>query len=476
MDNLSSTYLTLYAPPGISVEAQRAALAQPNTRDGLARNSYLTLDPEVWLDLWNPKPPVDQATSLVSRPLTSSQVEFVVEKERRVSVITALIENNFVPQVQLVKLLGVKALKVRVAECALEYENTHPGTYEHEFVTEMLRYAGGLSLLDALATSRFDDAACVELLKTFATWAPSPGWKTSLKLARLLHLRPGLLHLFTQEEALPAMLQAAAGSQLLAEEVDQRRVLKAVSCITDTERARFILMSLAANPRLQRPVLGEVISKCSGEPDLGSVSSNAERRLQNWEKAGTVSGPYEEVNDEATIERLVRRATPFTAWDGSSSRCKPFELAALAKNPNLTEAQVSKVHSALYSFDVEEALGEEVTQVSKILARNFPALELDIIETSDPDVSAGHTPGRTPGHTREGYAAPEQLRDYSDELASWLGRNGWRQDVDAVYWVHNEASNLSAGAWSVLFGLIDSAEHDTFKELISAARSIAGTT
>jgi hypothetical protein len=466
----TSTYLIIYAPPAIPVEEQWAALALPHTRDALSRNAYALLDPEVWLQLWNPKPSADQAHNLVTRKLTPEQISFVVKTERRATVIEGLLEHNAVPKPELQKLLKLKQLSARVATVELKKEHSNPGTHDEEFITELLRAAGGKELLEALGTDRFGIDEIKQLLSTYNDWAPKPGWTSSILLSRALHAHPELLPVFVDESASMALLQAAAGSQLLSELTDQLSLLNTVLARHDTDRARFILMALGANPRAHRELVEKISIECSRVPEYNSVLSNALKRLENWENAGTVTEPYDEVSDEATLARLVRRASPFSSWNGDSSRPKYFELATLAKNPHLTSEMAIKVYSGLDNYDVYSVLGKDLEAASQALVENFPNLTLTVLEYTPDELDRNYGP------SDRGYSYHGSPRDFSQDTVEAIGNRGWDESVAASCWVHQNASDLDRVGWQVLFNLLDSADtKETLGELISAARAIAGS-
>jgi hypothetical protein len=88
-----SLYLRLIASRTTSLHAQEILASISDVRETLASNKALT--PNVWRTLWKSKPNVQIASTLVARQMDNNTIDQVLDREKRVTVLEALVKKCY---------------------------------------------------------------------------------------------------------------------------------------------------------------------------------------------------------------------------------------------------------------------------------------------------------------------------------------------------------------------------------------------
>lgn len=370
----------LVAAAQLPDEAQRAleavALRIPSLRESLSQNALLS--EEAWMDLYQrkPLPKAGAATALVSRPLSKEQRLHVLDVDRRPAVLAALVEHNAldVDEQQLVidsKGFGPKLAAILVSEPWMD-----AGLRK-----TMALAAQGQVLLDLLADStpeQFSTEEASELLSRFSEWGPSMDEGSSRgkgqrarSLIRLLGRRPDLLPAAVAAGQHPSVVAAAAGCVHLTDVALQYAAAglsptgeplvpeaELYRLFTDRE---YALMALVNNPPTSLEVVAAV-ERLAAAKDMYRLAESASGRARRRPTAITV--PYDQISDPEELNWLLRRAIPNLEYQ---TKARPFELAALARNPHLQRSDAEQVAQWLDTTYCVEVLGDELLPALKAL-------------------------------------------------------------------------------------------------------------
>jgi hypothetical protein len=450
--------IVMNAPLG--AEAQHAAASLPHLRPSLAANRHISMDTGVWFALSDPLPDAATAASLYSRPLNPDQLDWVIAKEKRARPLAAACSTNPMTPAQIRTMLARSTVAKTVARALIDAEEREPGRTPAEVAGDVARAAGGNALCNAIAGDAFSDTEACELLDRFGDWADKPSRRRSLALTRILDARPGLIGRFVATGAHPSLLLAAAGSRHLTSEELQRSVLDG-DYTADMYAKFYAWVSLAANPRTHRAVLESMSVTADIDASLNRARSAALKRLEGWETRGRVDEAFEDVTDSDTLTWLIRRSVPRESWDGDQIRGRPFDVAALAANPHLSQSNAQRVFSAMHDYSVSDALGTGRWDSLISAMRNRFDLPPESC-TSNTGSNWTHQPEHDDTIVADPRSANIRVRYLSPRYN------------EAMAWI--ALQELDVAGWTVLFGLVadDDASDDTLGDLVNAARFAAG--
>lgn len=359
----------------LSPEAQRAILGMPDLHEMLAHNKFTSLDTQVWFDIYGKKKLTDAytATGLVSRPLDQEQVSFVLKKEKRSSVIAAMMQRNTLSLDQIQVVLKNKYINRVAAEVLSSQNFTQDSSFERSLRLEVSRMAGAAAWADFLAWD--PDTSLEEAEELFASlqgerWLPRG---SKWHFGRLLKRFPSLVKKCVAPAGSAALLQLACGSTVLCETADQIQAIKSAGTRDDSH---FPLLALANSPFTSKEALEEIARLGNFGPDAYTVIRSLDRRAQKARP--TLERDIASEDNPETLVWLVSRALPFRGRDGSYTPAKVFELEELARNRNLTEEQSRSVVAALVSEpDVMDAFSaEEIASSLQIQYSRFSGLPI----------------------------------------------------------------------------------------------------
>ena len=363
MTSLTQRFVAEVAP--LPVSAQLAFASNPSLIDELCQNP--DLDPQAWDVLWATKLPADAARHLVGRPLDPERVEMILTMERRTAVLEDLLHHNQVPD-GTPALLKAKRLTPRLSQQLYKHFQNTPAAVE-----ELAPRLAPLWRLTWLAESSLGDVSddvVLMHLNTLDTWwdkTKSFAARGSL-LGLLFGKRPHLVPLAVHANTPEAMKSSLAGNKDLLDPALQRLLLGITPGSPEPDVNDFVLLAFVNNPRADMGVIDQV---AASQPSF-EVSSSIRRRQGN-DAQGTISVSYAEIVDQEVLAWLVRRSTPFEGRD-FSRKGRPFDLAELARNPNLDDQLVAQVVTGvvdLWSYgDMDPVVAADAACA---LIANFPS-------------------------------------------------------------------------------------------------------
>jgi hypothetical protein len=390
---------------GARAAAEEAALAHPALRECLPYNPGLT--EKSWFALYPAKPlpkaPIAQA--LAGRRLSKAQVAHLLTAENRAGVFLSLLEYNELDRDEQVLLMGNrKGFNAQVARKLITMS-----WVAGDLVKPIALAAGGQVLLSYLANAdvaEVPDGEAADLLRTFRQWGPGTGesgGKTGLKqrsvmLQRLLGRRPGLLAAAVSAGQHESVVTAAAGNLHLRDPELQWTASGLREKVTADvlEARRYALMALVNNPVCVPDVVEAVIAAARTFGQAQLLTSAMDRKTKHPEP---VTVTYDQVDDPEVLRWLVSRSRPSEYKpDG-----RPFDLAALAGNPHLTEFQVKDIADALSGEAFMRQLGNEIGRAARLAFTaaypdNAPewwaqdAKQYDDLESNDVDELSQYPP------------------------------------------------------------------------------------
>lgn len=447
----------------LSLEAQQAVMGVPDLHEMLANNKFTSLDTQIWFEIYGRKKltNADTAAGLVSRRLNQEQVSFVLKKERRPSVVTAMMRHNTMSLEQLRVLLGNKYVNRAVAEVLYSQNFTRDETFDRDLRLDVAKLSGAAAWADFLAWD--SDSSIEESEDLFASlgderWLPR-GSKSHF--GRILKRFPSLIKCCVAQDGSAALLQLACGSTVLRETADQ---LQAIKSAGKNENSHFPLLALANSPFASKEALEELEALGDFSPSAYTITQSLARRKQKSRL--TLVGDIASEDSPETLVWLVSRALPFNGRDGSYTPAKVFELEELARNKNLTHDQSRSIAAALTTdpevleaFSVDEI--ESALQVQYARFPDLPRFEHDGVSLS-----------------RKFYSVPEnQTVDLRTEMAAEQGAtltadagNTCVGSVDDYFrgeaMLFLESRDLSAEQWRMLLEMAPMMSTVSVEELV----------
>jgi hypothetical protein len=429
-------------PQSVQTAVETALLPLPQYRQALAASPDLT--EATWFAAYTkkPLPPVDRAVDLVSRELTESQAHHVVTIDTRAKVLDALIRHNELSA----------AVQVILADSRALNESVAARMFTRKWVTSEARAhladrVGGQVRLEWLATVPSDelsDSAANALLSDFINWGPTAdtgraGGPRNKALVALFNRRPVLLA-NPVVSTTSLLATPAAGCRFLP--ATTARAIARVDAFTPEVLREFeyALLALVANPVVDVDLVNELrkaIKDASSTAPywlLSKVQDGVSRRLSKRDL--TITDPYEVIAGEA-LAWVISRSAP--GWE--SSKTRPFDLVALASNPNLDNVQAVIVQGALDAYYTLDMLShQEHAGACNALLANYPQLA-----KSDPEPQV-----KTPHHQ----VCHNQAMTLPDDIAVY-GTHSFVNSHDSGYIGDYLAQRLGndAQAWSTLFSL-----------------------
>jgi hypothetical protein len=429
--NTFATKLVSSAP--LPVEGQWAAVrAGDNFRELLISNMYTELDHEVWLALWDPRPPAGPASHLVKRTLTEEQLDWLIANETRPTLLAGALRYNEPTEQQWGHLLSLK--------CATKLVGRIPAwiCLTNELRLRAARLAGGHHLLDCMNDGLVDDDETRAWLSRWDEWAPDRGANSSLQ--KLLHTRPEIMDAFVFGHE--SLATVAAGSHLLTDPAHQQAIAGREPDMP------YVWMALVANPVVSLDIVNQVSVAAAPNARLAKVCQVAGYRLNDPAKRPQVTEALDSISDPDVLAWLVNRACPRN--DPHPQAGRPFVLVQLARNPHLDDYQAMRVRDGLCDWNIQKQLGVEAASAAhEALVANIAILRL--VGRSFVSGSS-YTPER-PKPDERGLAT----------LASWQseGPDTPVGQCNAAYgWLCAAGTVANEQAWSVLLTLLADAEPD----------------
>jgi hypothetical protein len=340
----------------------------------LCQNPELTS--ETWDRLWSQRRPSEEASGLVSRSLTAAQRAQVFKAERRVRVVEAMLEANQITPDE-VPLLNLTKLTSRISERIFNDFGTSPEIMS--LVGPHLSPAWHLAWLAGSSPDDVSDDAVAADLQTIDTWW---GNDRSYRLRRdalttLFIARPSLISRLAKHDSADCVKTVIAGSQELRSTLDQQNLLG-----TPVDASRYVLLAYVSNPRAAQQVLDAL----AGHSDHDVTKAVSTRRAR---ARSTITEDYEKVSDPATLEWLVRRASPFQGQE-FSSRGRLGDLLVLSRNPEVTPQQAAQLAEGLREFYWDSPLTESIQKAASVLLKGHPDLSGKIGHMLEPRTAPIH--------------------------------------------------------------------------------------
>lgn len=369
MQSIFSLNLALAKMGRLSSTAQKAIVGVTELHEALASNSFTKMTPEVWFDIYGSKKLTSAAvaSALVARPLGDDQVSFVLKKERRSSVVSAMLRYNRLSESQIAQALTNKYIKEAVAETICSQGFARDESFPRDLRLKAASLSGHADWAHFLAfDSHATEKEALELFLSFSKerWFPRD---SKGSFGRLLWRFPNLVKVCIAKDSAPALLQLACSSPVLRDPADQ---IEAIASAGLSETSHFPLLALANSPYASKEALEALGGLGNFSPNADSIRQSLARREQKSREP--LSCSIEQVSDPDTLVWLVGRALPFVARDGRFSPAKAFELEALARNPHLTLEQARNVveamsfdHDVLRTFSTAEILSAVEVQYAK---------------------------------------------------------------------------------------------------------------
>lgn len=357
MQSIFSLNVALSRMGRLSLAAQKAVAGISELHEFLAQNKFTDLESEVWFEIYGSKKltSASVATSLVSRKLDEKQIAFVLKKERRGSVIEALLLHNRLTEEQIAGLLVNKYVKQVATQTLCRQGFSHDDSFDRELRLSVAKSSGLGNWAEFLAwdsSTSLQEASELFLSFEQERWLPKDSKGV---FGRLLRQFPELAKICVAPEAASALLQLACGSTVLRDPSDQ---LQAIASAGTSDTSHFPLLALVNSPYATKEAMEALGKLGSFSPSADSIRQSLERREQK--SRGPLASDIASVSDPDTLSWLVTRALPFLSRDGRSSPAKVFELEELARNSNLTLDQARKVVETLSSdHDVAAALSPQ---------------------------------------------------------------------------------------------------------------------
>lgn len=337
-------------------------LATAENRPALRANAALSK--RQWFVLWEKDLPADQAAQMLEHDLDREQVEAVLASERRGTVLLSLFRRPLLDKEQQERALAA-AKGTTFAPLVMQSKHLDPAL--RIVAAERLVGTDRLEWIAVHQSDYDDDAAFEAITAVVATKVPLRDMRAlNQTLGKIIASRPDLVHRLASQDPLPAQLRTAlASSRLLLEESDQ------VNLFVDREDSKFAALAFVANP-----VAHEAPIRSLADHEDADVRAAVRKRLDQkvFER---VSLPYDQVEDPAQLQRLLRRCLPGIYRPGG----RPADLAVLALNDRIELADAQKVFDTLVSASLDTVsssmLDTALAHLAKRLGLDAPAPRFD---------------------------------------------------------------------------------------------------
>lgn len=322
-------------------------------KTSLRQNKHLTR--HQFASLWEKNLPAVESASLVDRDLDPDQVELVLSSERRGSVLLSLFRNK-----QLDRDQQEKCLKVATGSTFASTVMSS-GNLDESVLKIAAAKLDGVPRLEWCAShlSDFDDDQLYDVIETVSSSGLAVRDMRSFNIvtAKLFAARPHLVGKFASSESIPApLLTTLASSRFLTDLDWQKRTFSGAS----DEDTEFAALAFVANPVAHEEVVRSLSSHTSHK-----VQSAVSKRLS--EKFVRVDVDYEQVSDDQTLSRILRRSLP----NQYRSIGRPGDLVALAYNGNLEEKDAVKVFETLQGTPTEYCSADQLNAAVEHLAKRL---------------------------------------------------------------------------------------------------------
>jgi hypothetical protein len=303
-----------------------------------------------WRTLWRAKLPVNSAVSLVSRPLSSEQVDLVLACEKRSTVMSAMFKFTEMSLQQQRTALSVVAGSGFAATVM-----TTP--LDPEILALAAGRLDGVHRLDwCVNNPSVSDDDTLEAIFAADQAAKQSLWQRSRLIVKAIHSRPGLVDALFELDTIPdSAITALAGSRLIASPDRQERFVA-----TGNE---FATLAFVANPVVSLELVAKV------DATSYKVADAVRRRKQS--EVATVTEPYDTVSDPAQLNWLLRRAMPSSFKPAG----RPWDLVVLGRNQHIVDDAARRI------YDILEGSGDLVDAASINHTRAHLAGRLSLVET-----------------------------------------------------------------------------------------------
>lgn len=337
-------------------------LATAENRPALRASTALSK--RQWFALWEKDLPADQAAQMLENDLDREQVEAVLASERRGTVLLSLFRRPLLDKEQQERALAA-AKGTTFAPLVMQTKHLDPAL--RIVAAERLVGTDRLEWIAVHQAEYDDDAAFEAITNTVASKLPLRDMRTlNQTVGKIIASRPDLVHRLASQDPVPSQLRTAlASSRLLLEESDQ------VNLFADREDSKFAALAFVANP-----VAYEAPIRSLADHEDAEVRTAVRKRLDQpvFER---VSLPYDQVEDPAQLQRLLRRCLPGIYRPGG----RPADLAALALNDRLELVDAQKVFDTLATASLETVsalmLDTALAHLAKRLGVEIPAPSFD---------------------------------------------------------------------------------------------------
>lgn len=408
--------------PGVKKVVETILFREPSLLDELASNAHLS--EATWLQFYNkPNFRVDRANALCSRLLSNAQRLAVIKKEKRTEPVLQMIYNNQLEAEEIELLLQSPALKPKGILAIL----SQIGDSQPHLRRELSLRVGGVSQFSWLASGVDVDADSARLmLGTCHSWAGNVDFQQrNIYLQQILERFPEIIDAYVAPQAMPALRTVAAGSRFLTSLELQRAAagLKPEGFKLDKD-SFYSLIALINNPVVGFGLLEELLEALKSLPSTSSNASatNLINALKARQKAGRdgIKVPYAEVSDKVTLDWLLKRTLP----SPYKVQGRPFDLAQLILNPNLSAKDRNNAISRISLWSHAEFLGvfyEPLKTSFKELYPEAPALP-DFRAAASRPTFWDTTPSR-----RNNVFTKEYLDDIKVDDWSWMDAYFWEE-------------------------------------------------
>jgi hypothetical protein len=426
----------------------------------LAANSVVELDEDVWFEMYRVKPQISAslASDLVSRTLTARQRRHVFSTEKRSGPLVQMLHFNRLTAEEVCHALGTKAAP-RLAEVLVVQGFVSDDSFPLELRERVSIVAGPRARLAWLDKKETVTEAEAREVLALGELRGENRVSTEIRssIARLVERFPLILDICVKADTSCGLLQLAAGSRHLNTEALQHEAVKTAASHKDAVGADYAMLALANSPVAHQSTV-EMIAKLTFEKSPEAAS----RRLAAFDKKPTVSVAFKDVQDPEVLEWLVRRACSFSSRYGDYTPPKPFELAALALNPNLSVEQKQRVSSDIHAMNVREQLGERAFLVAFAAISSEKPWETHLDDTAGAYVVREEAPRRFRGLETHSQAAN------GDVVAQALSNN-FRMHSHAFV----ENLDLTVEQWRLFLDLCNMMPDTLISEVASVAEATA---
>lgn len=447
----------------LPVEAQAAILDNATFLSALLQNEFVELDSEVLDRLYTKKrkPSADDAVALLSRPLSDAQIKKVLLLETRTRPIQALCETNRLSE----ELVKVAFEQKKIAETVATTLVKH-GFLEDESLDPVLReraavLAGPPSMLRWMDTSatKTEEAVKATLSSSSLDHPHRLRREDRPVLSRVIEAYPSSIETLVRPEISSSVLQVVCASRHLSKDL-QQKVISVALAHPDQTGVEFALLALVNHPVCEKEVVESVKNSFQS---ASKAQDAASRRLKDWEKKPTVTVSYSEVSDPGVLSWMVKRATSFDGRQGFYTPPKPFEVAALCHNPNLSDDQRQRLGSDLESFQVRDAIGESVFNSAYLALYGRPHQTATTLEAKPAKAYA------PTGTSRFGRGCVDDTDSVSSggQLAARTLAMSWRGTSHSFV----DTLSLSTSQWGLFFDLLDMMPDATLEEIAAVAET-----